>query len=466
LQQKLAARLMKLAEALEYRAKSPGKVDDPVNQELIRLLRTGDSEMQNSLKLIRLFHLLPSAQSNALQAAIMRSQAMLIHLCAALLFDNTQYGDEPPTSGGTPCSQSMQVLAGHLRQLARLLHNGKLIDAIRLKAPFSNDTMQDPLFHIAASLFKPDRPHNKAGNQVKAPKLEPSGGFFKPDAFTNPNYSRFALKTTAAAILAYIIYTSIQWDGIHTAMITCYVAALGTTGETVHKLVLRITGCLIGAALGMASLAFLMPHMTSITQLVALVFLGILLSAWVSSGSERISYAGIQVGLAFLMTVLQGFGPDVQMSVATDRIYGILLGNALLFIAFTQIWPVTVVSSAQDKLGKCRQWLERWEQLGPQPFEVRYRLFNQILDTLEQSREELVYNRFEPKKIQASDRELRDLRTTIDAFERQAITLVLGEAIISPAALSPGHGGLANAQIDHAGLDAESCMRPGTIPGQ
>lgn len=40
-----------------------------------------------------------------------------------------------------------------------------------------------------------------------------------------------------------------------------------------------------------------------------LVFFGMMVSAWISTGPERISYAGVQVALAFLLTVLQGFGP-------------------------------------------------------------------------------------------------------------------------------------------------------------
>src|SRR5690606_2461914 len=125
--------------------------------------------------------------------------------------------------------------------------------------------------------------------------LSPPSGFFYSDALRNPDYQRFALKTTLSALLAYIIYTSLDWQDIHTAMITCYVAALGTTGETVHKLTLRIVGCLIGAAMGIASIYLLMPLMTSIGQLMALVFVGTLVAGWVSSGSERSAYAGVQI---------------------------------------------------------------------------------------------------------------------------------------------------------------------------
>jgi hypothetical protein len=93
------------------------------------------------------------------------------------------------------------------------------------------------------------------GEVVPAPKIP----FLAPDALTNPAYSRFAIKTTLAAVICFLTYTAIDWQGIHTAMITCYVAALGTTGETVHKLALRIMGCRVGAALGLGAILFVIP---------------------------------------------------------------------------------------------------------------------------------------------------------------------------------------------------------------
>ena len=91
-----------------------------------------------------------------------------------------------------------------------------------------------------------------------------SEGFFAPDAFTNPVYTQFALKTLLAVMITYITYTSLNWFEIHTAMITCFMVALGSTGETVHKLTLRIIGCLIGGAMGVGSIVWLVPHMTDI----------------------------------------------------------------------------------------------------------------------------------------------------------------------------------------------------------
>src|SRR3984885_9196027 len=117
-----------------------------------------------------------------------------------------------------------------------------------------------------------------AEHQVKESKKE-GGGFFAADAFTNPDYIRYALKTTAAAMFCYFLYSLLDWSGIHTAFLTCYIVSLGTTAETVEKLTLRILGCLIGAAAGYATMIFIMPSLSSIGGLMIVVFLG----AWVAA---------------------------------------------------------------------------------------------------------------------------------------------------------------------------------------
>ena len=197
---------------------------------------------------------------------------------------------------------------------------------------------------------------------VPAPKTP----FIAPDALTNPAYTRFALKTTAAAVICFLIYTAIDWQGIHTAMITCYVAALATTGETVHKLALRITGCLIGAALGVAAIFWVIPRIDGIGALMVLVFLGCLVGAWVSTGPERIAYAGVQIALAFLLTVLQGFGPSVSLDTAQGRIFGILLGNLVVYLIFTRIWPAPVAGEVRAFFARALAELARMARLAPE----------------------------------------------------------------------------------------------------
>lgn len=174
--------------------------------------------------------------------------------------------------------------------------------------------------------------------------------FFVDDAFTNPNHKYFAIKTTCAAILCYLFYDYFEWQGIHTAMITCYVVALTSVGETVHKLTLRIIGCLIGAFIGIISLVFIIPNLSDIFQLMVLIFFCMLPAAWVAVGNDRISYAGVQVGLAFLLTVLQGFKPSFELDVASDRILGILLGNIVMYIIFTKVWPVSIMNTIYKQL--------------------------------------------------------------------------------------------------------------------
>jgi multidrug resistance protein MdtO len=175
-----------------------------------------------------------------------------------------------------------------------------------------------------------------------------SGAFFLPDAFSNPEHVRYAIKTTTAAMICYILYTLLDWPGIHTCLITCYIVSLGTTAETIEKLSLRIAGCLVGAAAGIAAMIFLIPHFTSIAGLIIVVFLGAFAAAWVAGGSPRISYAGYQIAFAFFLCVIQGSAPAFDLSVARDRVIGILLGNLVVYLIFANIWPVSVASRIDD----------------------------------------------------------------------------------------------------------------------
>ena len=167
-------------------------------------------------------------------------------------------------------------------------------------------------------------------------------GFFLPDAFSNPEHVQYALKTTTAAIFCYMLYQILDWPGIHTSFITCYIVALGTAAETIEKLTLRILGCLVGTAAGYAAILFVLPDLTSIGALMAVVFAGALAAGWVAAGSPRIAYAGFQIAFAFFLCVVQGPSPAFDLSVARDRVIGILVGNLVSFVIFTQVWPVSV----------------------------------------------------------------------------------------------------------------------------
>lgn len=173
-------------------------------------------------------------------------------------------------------------------------------------------------------------------------KPKESSGFFSADAFSNPDHVHYALKTTGAAMFCYLLYSLLDWPGIHTSFITVYIVSLGTTAETVEKFTLQILGCLVGAAAGYGAIVFLVPSLTSIDQLMAVVFLGALASGYVAAGSPRISYAGFQMAFAFFLCVIQGPAPAFDLVTARDRVIGILIGNLVVYLVFTNLWPISV----------------------------------------------------------------------------------------------------------------------------
>src|SRR5213592_1806224 len=201
-------------------------------------------------------------------------------------------------------------------------------------------------------LFLPDTPEST--EHRSKPK-----SLFVTDAFTNPAHVRFALKVTFAAMFCYIVYGAIDWSGIHTAFITCTFIALESTEATLYKGTLRIVGCVIGGALALFSIVFLMPHMETIASLVVLVACSSGIAGWVAAGSERISYAGLQIAFAFFYSVFQGYAPDTDLDNVRNRVIGILFGLIVTGLVFQYIWPERTIDRLRDALRQALQQLAR-----------------------------------------------------------------------------------------------------------
>src|SRR5262249_31160451 len=159
-------------------------------------------------------------------------------------------------------------------------------------------------------------------------------------------------KVTLAAMTAYLIHSALEWYSIHTATITCFFVAGDSIGATIHKLSLRLTGAIIGFALGFLAIIFVLPGIDSIGGLVILVAAVTALAAWVGTASPRISYIGWQIAFAFYLSVLQGFSRTTKLSVGRDRVFGILLGNILMSVIFTSLWPVRAAPAQRRALSR------------------------------------------------------------------------------------------------------------------
>jgi uncharacterized membrane protein YccC len=259
---------------------------------------------------------------------------------------------------------------------------------------------------------------------------------FVPDAFTNPAHVHFALKVTFAAMFCYIVYEGIDWSGIHTAFITCTFIALESTGATLHKGVLRIGGCIIGGALALFTIVFLMPHMVTIASLVVVVAGASAIAGWVAAGSEMISYAGLQIAFAFFYSVFQGYAPDTDLDNVRNRVVGILFGLIVTGLVFRYIWPEHTIDRLRDALRQALRQLARLLEIPRPDTSVEkakteaHALIPETSRTFEQARRYAELTTFELEESPNRDRtSLGDLESTLSHAEAvfTAATLLASE---------------------------------------
>jgi multidrug resistance protein MdtO len=189
--------------------------------------------------------------------------------------------------------------------------------------------------------------------------------FFARDAFSNPAHVQFAVRGTMAAMATYIIYTAIDWPGLSTSIATCIITALSTIGSSRQKQFLRLGGVIVGGIIiGFGAQMFVLPYLDSIAGFTLLFMAVTALSSWIATSSPRLSYLGVQLALAFYLINLQEFTIQTSLSIARDRVFGVLLGLMSMWLIYDRLWQKNALDEMQRLFARnLEMFAELTEQL-------------------------------------------------------------------------------------------------------
>jgi multidrug resistance protein MdtO len=325
----IAERLASVEEILTcYAADRP--IDDEAGKRVTRLAMLGTSRLRSNLR--RSTH---SGQYREQMGAVVVLVGRLVDIAANL----TQLGIQ--VAGDD--RQRMRTLVASIADIHADLLSGKVPGKVAVNSgneppggvPLLREMEKTvPLIPMVfwdsglKSAFVPSQPVDG-----QRPTL------FVADALSNLDHFKFGLRGCVAASLCYIMYNSVDWPGISTAITTCLLTALSTVGSSHQKQFLRFAGAIVGGVVvGMGAQVFILPYLDSIAGFTFLFVVVTGIAAWFATSSPRLSYFGVQFAVGFYLIHLQEFTIQTSLAVARDRVAGILLGLFMMWLVFDPLW--------------------------------------------------------------------------------------------------------------------------------
>jgi multidrug resistance protein MdtO len=196
--------------------------------------------------------------------------------------------------------------------------------------------------------------------------------WFRPGAWSNPEYLTYAAKLSLCATLCYILYNALAWPSASTATLTVLIAGVTSSGATNQKMLFRILGAIIGGIVfGIGCIVFVYPFADSLLPFLISVAVVSFLGAWIAR-SAHMGYVGLQIVFSFylvafqeysipiagsagqgrLMSRVHGFGAPLQMIPARDRLMGILIALFVMWVIFHQLHPTRTVDRMRLSLAR------------------------------------------------------------------------------------------------------------------
>ena len=328
--QSIAERLVGVEEILDgYSVDRP--MDENARKGIIRQSLLGTSRLRRLLQRASY-----SPQYAERMAAVVVLTGRLVDLTANLTYLDIHLSNDEDR-------KRIRTLANSLASIRADLLNGKIPALIALNSEVGTVGSVPLLREIqrTVSMISEVFAHSQTLSSYAPTQVSTDTPWtvLVPDAFSNPEHTRFALKGCLAASLCYITYNAIDWPGISTAITTCLLTALTTIGSSRQKQVLRFAGAILGGViLGMGAQIFILPSFDSIWEFTLLYIVVTILAGWIATSGPRLSYCGAQTAVAFCLLNLQEFKMQTSLAVARDRVAGIFLGLIVMWIVFDQIW--------------------------------------------------------------------------------------------------------------------------------
>jgi multidrug resistance protein MdtO len=335
----------------------------PSRPSLISLAVAGASEPLTLLQMASLRHAW-ARQHRAELGALISLLDQLVTAAAAL-------EATVPRAAGEDTRARLERVANECAHIARALEVASSSSpdhpsSIELPAPAGAtsvpalEAMERTLREIALAM------PGRAGEDRRPPSPPSTGraSLLVPDAFSNPEYVRFAVRGGLACLICDVLLVGFNYPGIYTSVITCFVVSLSTVGASIQKGSLRFAGAAVGGLMGILALMYVLPHVETLGGFWAVFAIGTAVAAWVNFGSPRVSYGGYQVGLAFYKVVLQGWGPVTELTVARDRLVGVAFGLVVFGVLEHLLWPVRATDLRQQRFANVLRSLAALARLG------------------------------------------------------------------------------------------------------
>jgi len=284
------------------------------------------------------------ATQRARRSALISLVGRLIALAADLVRSPLQLGDDE-VSRLRALSQSVGAIRAELRGLEGTSASPPPLEG----RPSSSLPMlqeMEQTVALTAEIFRRDEIATSSQNVTVRSWWHT---LFLPDTFQNPEYLRFAFAGSLAASVCYVLYSAIDWPGISTSVLTCIVTALSTIGASLQQQFLRLGGFVVGGViLGISAQVLILPGIDSIFGFSLFFAAATAIAAWFATSSPRLSYFGLQIALAFYFVNLHDFRVETDLTIARDKVMGVLLGILAMGFIFDRFGA----KSAAEQLRK------------------------------------------------------------------------------------------------------------------
>jgi multidrug resistance protein MdtO len=332
--------LLVVQQVTERLAVSPG-LPQPLHDRVIQYKMTGTGRLRMTLQRQGL----PPAQ-RAQRSALISLAGRLIGMAADLAQTHGEPGDDDAIRLRT-LSSRLGAIRNELRTSGGVSTSLPVIEG----QPSSSLPMLQEMERIVALITEVFHRDQIVDGSQNAPGRDWLRTVFLPDAFQNPEYRRFAFAGCLAALVCYFLYNALDWPGISTSVLTCIVTGLSTIGSSLQKQFLRLAGFFVGALiLGFSAQILILPAIDSVFGFALFFAAATAAAAWFATSSPRLSYFGLQIALAFYFVNLQDYHIETDLTIARDKVLGVLLGILAMGFIFDRFGTQSDAEQLQNLL--------------------------------------------------------------------------------------------------------------------